>query len=398
MIFRHLSSLPVRRVFGAALLAMLLAVPLRAWAIETAGRQAIIVDYDTGAVLFEKNADEPMHPASMTKLMTVYLLFERLKSGQISLEDKLPVSEKAWRKGGSKMFVDVNSKVSISDLMRGIVVQSGNDACIVVAEGLAGSVAAFAELMNEKAKELGMTNSHFVNPSGWPDPEHLMTARDLATLAKHLIHDFPDHYEIFSEKEFTYNGIRQGNRNPLLYRDMGVDGLKTGHTEAAGYGLTASAERNGRRVILVVHGLDSVQARADESARLIEWAFREFDNYDLVKAGESVATAPVWLGESDTVPLVVKKDLVATLPRNKRDEVQVAARFDGPIPAPIEAGQQVGELVITAPGMEPTETPLYAGATVEKLGFGGRIIASLAHLLFSGDASAEAADAGAAAN
>jgi D-alanyl-D-alanine carboxypeptidase (penicillin-binding protein 5/6) len=386
MSFRRLSSIPTSRFVGAALLAMLLAVPLRAGALETAGRQAIIVDYQTGTVLFEKNADEPMAPASMSKLMTVYLVFEQLKSGRISMEDTLPVSEKAWRKGGSKMFVEVNSQVKIADLLRGIIVQSGNDACIVVAEGLAGSVPAFAELMNKKARELGLTGSHFVNASGWPDPEQKMTARDLAVLAKRIIQDFPEYYEIFSEKEFTYNGIRQGNRNPLLYRNMGADGLKTGHTEESGYGLTASAERNGRRVILVVHGLGGMQERADESARLIEWAFREFANYEFVKAGETIATAPVWLGESETVPLVVEEDLTVTLPRGDRDKVRVVARFDGPVPAPIEAGQVIGELEISAPGIEPRVVPLLAGAPVERLGPGGRIIASFRHLLFPGGA------------
>jgi D-alanyl-D-alanine carboxypeptidase (penicillin-binding protein 5/6) len=386
MSFRRLSSIPTSRFVGAALLAMLLAVPLRAGALETAGRQAIIVDYQTGTVLFEKNADEPMAPASMSKLMTVYLVFEQLKSGRISMEDTLPVSEKAWRKGGSKMFVEVNSQVKIADLLRGIIVQSGNDACIVVAEGLAGSVPAFAELMNKKARELGLTGSHFVNASGWPDPEQKMTARDLAVLAKRIIQDFPEYYEIFSEKEFTYNGIRQGNRNPLLYRNMGADGLKTGHTEESGYGLTASAERNGRRIILVVHGLGGMQERADESARLIEWAFREFANYEFVKAGETIATAPVWLGESETVPLVVEEDLTVTLPRGDRDKVRVVARFDGPVPAPIEAGQVIGELEISAPGIEPRVVPLLAGAPVERLGPGGRIIASFRHLLFPGGA------------
>ena len=386
MSFRRLSSIPTCRFVGAALLAMLLAVPLRAGALETAGRQAIIVDYQTGTVLFEKNADEPMAPASMSKLMTVYLVFEQLKSGRISMEDTLPVSEKAWRKGGSKMFVEVNSQVKIADLLRGIIVQSGNDACIVVAEGLAGSVPAFAELMNKKARELGLTGSHFVNASGWPDPDQKMTARDLAVLAKRIIQDFPEYYEIFSEKEFTYNEIRQGNRNPLLYRNMGADGLKTGHTEESGYGLTASAERNGRRIILVVHGLGGMQERADESARLIEWAFREFANYEFVKAGETIGTAPVWLGESETVPLVVEEDLTVTLPRGDRDKVRVVARFDGPVPAPIEAGQVIGELEISAPGIEPRVVPLLAGAPVERLGPGGRIIASFRHLLFPGGA------------
>ncbi|WP_119458697.1 D-alanyl-D-alanine carboxypeptidase family protein [Rhodospirillaceae bacterium SYSU D60014] len=399
MKLRNLPSCAIRHSVGAALSGLLLAtaltiLPGKASAIETAGRQAIVVDFNTGAVLFDKNADEPMYPASMSKLMTIYLVLERLKAGELSLDDTFLVSEKAWRKGGSKMFVEVNTRASVKDLLRGIIVQSGNDACIVIAEGLAGTEANFVELMNEKARELGLENSHFTNATGWPDPEHQMSARDLAILSKHLIENFPDHYAIFSEREFTYSDITQGNRNPLLYRNIGVDGLKTGHTEISGYGLTASAERNGRRVIVVVHGLDGMQSRADESARLVEWAFREFDNYTLVKAGEPIAEAPVWLGEGATVPFVVNTDLVATLPRHDHDDIQVVARFDGPIPAPIEPGQEIGTLVISAPGLEPVETPVFAGAAVDRLGPVGRIAAAVKYLLLPGDGSDDvAADA-----
>ena len=252
---------------SAALLWPALAPP--AQALETRAREAFLIDVTTGTVLLEKDADVSMPPASMSKIMTAYLVFGALKEGRISLDDKLPVSEKAWRKGGSKMFVEVGSEVSVEDLLRGVIVQSGNDACIVLAEALAGSEEAFAEQMTRKAREIGMEGSTFTNSTGWPDPNHRMTARDLAILAERMVQDFPDFYHYYSEREFTYNGIRQGNRNPLLYKNLGADGLKTGHTEEAGYGLTASAERDGRRLVLVINGLESIKARSEEAERLI---------------------------------------------------------------------------------------------------------------------------------
>ncbi len=370
---------------------LLLAAPARA--LDTSAQEAIIVDYQTGTVLFEKNADEPVHPASMSKLMTLYVLFDRLKGGAVSLDDSFPVSQKAWALNeGSTMFVGINEQISIENLIRGIIVQSGNDACIVVAEGIAGTEEAFAELMNEKAKEIGLADSHFVNSHGLEHPEHLMTVRDLATLAKRLIADFPEYYHYFAELEFVHNGIKQGNRNPLLYRDMGVDGLKTGHLSVSGYGLTASAERNDRRIIMVAHGMESMQRRADESAALIEWAFREFDNYTIAKAGQTLEEAPVWYGREETVPLVVEQDLVATLPRAARKSVEVKAVFNGPIPAPVQKGQQVGKLVVSAADISPLEVPIYAGADVERLGMFGRVFAALKHLLLGSETAAALAE------
>lgn len=363
-----------------ALAALLLATP--AQAIETSARQAIVVDYETGTVLFEKNADEPVHPASMSKLMTLYVLFDRLKQGRISLDDELPVSEAAWALNeGSTMFVGIGENLRVEDLIRGIIVQSGNDACLVVAEGLAGTEQAFAEVMNETATRIGLQDSHFVNSHGLEDPAHQMTVRDLAVLSKHLIADFPEYYHYFSELEFVHNGIKQGNRNPLLYRNMGADGLKTGHLSVSGYGLAASAERNGRRIIAVAHGMDSMQARADQGAALIEWAFREFDNYTLAKAGQALEEAPVWYGAQETVPLVLEQDLVATLPRAARKSLEVKAVFDGPVPAPVQKGQQIGKLVISAADISPMEVPVYAGADVERLGMFGRVVAALKHLI-----------------
>ncbi len=365
--------------FGLALTAG--SLPAAVAAIETQAEQAFLVDFETGAVLLDKNADVRMPPSSMSKMMTAYMVFERLKDGRLSLEDELPVSEKAWRKGGSKMFVEVGNTVRVEDLLRGVIVQSGNDACIVLAEGLAGSEEAFAEQMTVRGREIGLTDSNFTNATGWPDDNHYVTARDLATLAKRIIVDHSEYYHLYSEKEFTWNDIRQGNRNPLLYKNIGADGLKTGHTEAAGYGLTASAVQNGRRLILVVNGLPSVRARSDESERLMSWGFREFNNYALFKAGDTVDDAPVWLGDTATVPLVVAEDLTVTLPRNERNGMQVAVVYDSPIPAPIPAGQEIAKLRVSWPGGVPVEVPLQAGAEVEQLGPFGRIFASIKFLV-----------------
>ncbi len=351
-------------------------------AYESRAREAILIDAETGAVLFEKNADAAMPPASMSKIMTIYLVFEALKDGRLSLDDGLTVSEKAWRMGGSKMFVEVGKQVRVEDLLRGVIVQSGNDACIVLAEGLAGSEEAFAEAMTRKARELGLENSTFANATGWPDPDQRMTARDLAILSLRTIEDFPEFYHYYSETSFTFTNIKQGNRNPLLYRNTGADGLKTGHTDEAGYGIAASALRDGRRLIVVLNGLDSMKARAEESHRLIAWGFREFDNYVLFKAGETVEESPVWQGQADTVPLVLPEDLTVTLPRKSRRQMTVKVVHDGPIPAPIEEGQQVATLLITAPETDAIEVPLLAGAAVERLGVFGRFAASIKHLLF----------------
>lgn len=350
---------------------------------NTASDHVYIVDYNTGSVLYDKAGEEKLHPASMSKLMTIYLLFDALKRGDIKLTDTFHVSKKAWATQGSKMFVPINSDVSVEDLIRGMIVQSGNDACVVVAEGLAGSEEAFADRMNKKAAELGLKNSHFVNASGLPDPNHLMTAQDLYVLAKRLFEDFPEYYHYFSEKEFTFHNIKQGNRNPLLYRpNTGVDGLKTGHTEEAGFGLTASAIRDGRRVFMVVHGLGSMQNRADDAGQLLDWAFRVFGDYTVAKKGTILAQANVWMGQQKTVPLTVNQDLLVTLPVSERDKVAVKAVYDGPVAAPISAGQPIGELVMQIPGMPEFRAPLVAASDVPQLGFGGRVVAMLQQMIF----------------
>jgi D-alanyl-D-alanine carboxypeptidase (penicillin-binding protein 5/6) len=357
-----------------------------AQAVEPPNVQAqhvYIVDYNTGSVLYDKAGTEKLHPASMSKLMTLYMLFDALKRGDVKLTDNFHVSKKAWSTQGSKMFVPIDGDIKVEDLIRGIIVQSGNDACVVVAEGLAGSEEAFAERMNKKAAEIGLKNSHFLNASGLPDPNHLMTAQDLFILAEHLFVDFPEFYHYFSEKEFVFNKIKQGNRNPLLYRpNTGVDGLKTGHTEEAGFGLTASAIRDGRRIFMIVHGMTSMQDRADETGQLLDWAFRSFGDYTVAKKDTILAQANVWMGQQKTVPLTVAKDLLVTLPVSERDKITVKAVYDGPIAAPVAAGQPVGELVMTIPGMPEFRAPLVAAQEVPQLGFGGRVVAMLQQMIF----------------
>ncbi|MCH8095830.1 MAG: D-alanyl-D-alanine carboxypeptidase [Proteobacteria bacterium] len=364
----------------AALFLYLVAAP--AAALETIAKQAILMDAQTGTVLLEKNADDTMPPSSMSKLMTVYMVFERLKNGSLTLDDKLPVSKKAWRKGGSKMYVLVGKSVRVEDLLRGIIVQSGNDATIVVAEGLSGTEEAFATEMTKKGREIGLENSVFRNASGWPEEGHYMTARDIALLSKRTIDDFPDYYHYYAETSFTFSGIRQGNRNPLIYRNMGADGLKTGHTEAGGFGLAASVIRDGRRLILVVNGIENAQSRANESQRLIEWGFREFANFALFRAGETVDEANVWLGTEAKVPLILEQDLVLTLPKRARRTAKVKVVYTAPIPAPITDGAEIAKLVITAPGLDDLVVPLMAGAEVRRLGFLGRISAAIQYLLW----------------
>jgi D-alanyl-D-alanine carboxypeptidase (penicillin-binding protein 5/6) len=359
---------------------VLIAAPAKAAPIETAAGHAILIDYDTGTVMLEKAADEAIAPASMSKLMSLYMVFDKLKHGELRLDDTLPVSEKAWRMQGSKMFVHVGDRVRVEDLLRGVIIQSGNDACIVLAEGIGGSEEAFAEQMTERARELGLTNSTFRNATGWPDPTHLMSVRDIAILSRHIIEDFPDFYPLFSEIEFTYNKIKQGNRNPLLYKNMNVDGLKTGHTEEAGYGLSASASRDGRRLILVVHGLAGVNERSQESERLIEWGFREFVNATIAKAGETIESAPVWQGAASEVPLTVASDVTVTLPRSARRKMTALVRFEGPLPAPVRKGDAIATLHVEAEGMPAMDIPLVAGADVAPLGMVGRLAANLRYL------------------
>lgn len=351
--------------------------------LDTTAKFAIIIDHVTGAVLLEKEPDASMVPSSMTKLMTAYIVYEMLRGGRLKLDQELPVSERAWRMGGSKMFVQVGTSVKVEDLIRGVIVQSGNDACIVLAEGIAGSEEQFAELMNAKARDLGLERTTFRNSTGWPHPEHRSSARDIATLARRIIRDFPEYYHYDAEKSFRYNGIEQQNRNPLLQKNL-ADGLKTGHTDEAGYGLVASADRNGRRVIVMVNGLETMRARAEESERLLEWSFREFENVTLFTAGDVVEQAPVHLGTAPTVPLVGGRDVVMTMPRGWRNRAKVTLSYSTPVPAPVQRGTKLGTLAVSGQGVPELEVPLLAGADVPRLGLPGRAIAVVSRFLTGG--------------
>ncbi len=361
---------------------------ISAQAFESNARQAILVDLTGHRVLYEKNADQHMPTSSMSKMMTIYMVFDALKQGKIKLDDSFTVSERAWRQtykqDESSMFLPINGRVKVEDLIRGVIIQSGNDATVVLAEGLAGSEAEFVTEMNDKAKQLGMTNSHFANSNGMPDPEHYSTARDLATLAQHLVEDFPEYYHYFGELEFTYNNIKQGNRNPLLYKaGLGVDGLKTGHTDAGGYGLCASAIRNGRRLVVVVNGLPNMQARADDPSALLDYGFNQFKAYTLFKPGETVEHAVTWEGADPTVPLVTDQPVAVTLSFPERKTLKAVVDMPETVKAPIASGQPIGKLVISVPGMPDQEYPLKAGNAVARLGFLPRL-AMAAHYLMGG--------------
>ncbi len=341
-----------------------------AQSFQTAAPHAILIDADSGSVLFEKAADERFSPASMAKLMTTDIVFEALKSGRLSMDTEFTVTEDAWKRGGaggggSSMFAQVNSRIKMADLLRGLIVQSGNDAAITIAENMAGSEEAFAGLMNQRAKEIGLTNSTFRNATGYSAPDQKVTARDMAKLALHIIDTYPDYYKIFSEKEFTWNKIRQQNRNPLLALDIGADGLKTGYLEESGYALTGSAVQNGQRLVLVVSGLKTARDRASESRKLMEWGFRAFEPRQVFAPGETVAEASVFGGQSGSVPLVAKKPVRVLLPRGSSDRVSARAIYTGPLIAPVEEGQRVGILRVQRGDTVALDQPLFAGAAVE---------------------------------
>lgn len=352
-------------------------------ALDVKAPQVYLKDFDTGEVLFEKNADEKMVPSSMSKIMTAYLVFDRIKTGDIKLSDTLHVSKEAWKMQGSKMFVQVDTKVSVEDLLCGAIVQSGNDACVVLAEGLGGTEAGFAEEMTKKAHEMGAKNSTFLNSTGWPDEGHLTTAKDLSIIAEKTIRDFPDLYaKYYALTEFTYNGIKQGNRNTLLYKDMGADGMKTGHTDSGGYGIVASAKQGDRRLVLVINGLESSKERDQEATALLNWGFNTFKNYKIFKRGDVVDVADVWSGDQNSVPLVAGQDIVFTVPRSQRNDLQVKVIYDSPIAAPLKAGTEVGTLEVTIPQKGVHKFPLYVGKDVPEAGFFQRISNSVHYLLW----------------
>ena len=347
----------------------------QAQGFDSKARALFVMDETSDTVLLSKNADVAYQPASMSKLMTLFMLFEALQEGRLGLTTEFPVSEKAWKMGGSKMFLKAGDTVSVEDLIRGIIIQSGNDACVVVAEGLAGSEAEFAARMTKRARELGMNDSVFTNSSGWPDPEHVMSARDLGFLAALLIRKFPEYYGYFAETEFEWEGIKQQNRNPLLFLDVGADGLKTGHTEQAGFGLVGSAVQNDRRVIFVIMGLSSELERSEESQRIVGWAFREFTPQTLFRSGEEISRAEVWLGSADTVGLESDVDLNILIPYAERRDVTAEVRYRGPVAAPIAKGDVVADLFVTIPSLSDQFFPLRAAEDIGKAGFLDRMIA-----------------------
>jgi serine-type D-Ala-D-Ala carboxypeptidase (penicillin-binding protein 5/6) len=355
---------------------------------DTKAKHAILMNVDADLIFYEKDADTLISPASMSKLMTLAVVFRELKAGHIKLDDQFKVSEHAWREGGapsgsSAMFAPLNSTVSVEDLIRGVTVQSGNDACIILAEGISGSEDAFVKEMNKYAKEIGLTKSHFENSTGLPADGHVMTARELALLADYLIKNYPEYYHYFGEKQFTYGKWNFTNRNPLVFEDLGVDGLKTGFIEDAGYGLVASAVRDNQRVILVVSGLNTKKEREEEPRKLLEWGFKSFKPYRLFDQGEKVSDALVWGGTRHYVPLVGNENIDIILPFNTSGQVTAQIVYDGPIKAPIRKGDQVATLRVTAADTKATnDIPLYAGEDVGQSNFAMRGLDSLFVLAF----------------
>lgn len=368
----------IRAVFLAAATLVALAPLARAQSFDTPARAAYVLDHTTGTELLAKNADEPLPPASMSKLMTLYMAFEAIASGRLSIDQRLPVSEHAASYGGSSMFLDTTDRVRVEDLLRGVIVLSGNDASAVLAEALSpdGTEAGFARLMTERARDMGMENSTFANSNGWPAPNQRMSMRDLGILASHLIRDFPTFYPMFAEQEFEFDGrvpSNSQNRNPILGLGIGADGLKTGHTSEAGYGLVGSAAQDDRRVIFVITGLESTESRRVEAERIVNWSFRQFAQRDIGEAGTRIAEAEVWMGERNRVGLTLADDVSVLLPVMSNDDLAAEVVYQGPIEAPIEQGQELAELVIAREGMSETRVPLVAETAVARGGFMPRV-------------------------
>lgn len=359
--------------------------------VPTVAEYVFVTDFSSGRVLMEKQHDLPMKPASMAKIMTTYIVFDRIAEGSLALSDQFVVSEKAWKMGGSRSFLQAGRSYSLDELLHGVIVQSGNDAAVVIAEGISGSEENFVAEMNMTAKKLGMTKTRFTNATGWPHPDLTTTAEDLGILATAMIRNFPaetypDLYPIYGKKTYTLNKIKQGNRNPLLYgksaANNGVDGLKTGYTSESGYGLVASAERDGQRVIMVLNGMKSKKERSSESRRLMDFIFREYRNYNFFTAGEVIDQAEVWLGEARHVSLVLEDGFSKVLSRSERAKTELSVNWSGPVPAPITKGQKIGELVIKTEGKTTDTVPLLAAEDVRQLGMLDRIGEALKYLIF----------------
>ncbi len=362
---------------------LLLFYPLKSLlSLETIAKQAIIFDVSSKSIIFEKNANDLMSPSSMSKLLTVYYVFNQIKLGKITLEDKFIVSKKAWKKGGSRMFLDHGSEVSVKDLLRGIIVQSGNDACITIAEGFAQTEENFAIELNNLAIELGLKNSNITNSTGWPDPEHLTTSRDLLTLSLRTIQDFPDLYKLYAEKEFTYNKIRQINRNPLLFSDSYSDGLKTGHTSLGGYGLAASSLRNGRRIILIINGLKTNSERKKESKRLMDAAFLQFKSIKIYENEKNLNYVNVWNGKKKKLLITSNEDILITVPKKIIKDLRFFINYKHPITAPVSQGTEIAELFVKKKNIILHKFPLYASENIQSMSFFNKIIFKFKYLIF----------------
>ncbi|MEJ5219275.1 D-alanyl-D-alanine carboxypeptidase family protein [Cognatishimia sp. D5M38] len=373
-----------KRLLASVLCAALLAAPVSAF--ENRAKAGFVIDHTTGTILFSKRADEALPPASMSKLMTLYMAFEAVRDGRLNMEERLPVSQHAMNYGGSTMFLDTTDRVKVVDLIRGIIVLSGNDACAVIAETLSpdGTEAGFARQMTLRARQMGMTSSTFANSNGWPAPGHRMSMRDLALLANRLITDFPEFYPMFSETKFEFDGRAPqnvNNRNPLLRLGVGADGLKTGHTQEAGYGLVGSAKQGPRRVIFAVSGMTSAKERAEVSEQIVNWAFRQFSTKTILRAGKRVAEADVWMGDAPRVGLVATDDIDILVPVSAGDEIAAEVVYNGPLQAPIEAGQEIAELVIQAGDLPEVRVPLVAENAVTAGGFSVRMRTATAVLM-----------------
>lgn len=366
----------LRTGFALTCAVVVAATPLAAF--ETKARAAYVLDQTTGTVLLEKNADEPLPPASMSKLMTIYMAFEAISQGILQPDESLQVSTEAAAYGGSTMFLDTTDRVTVEDLLRGVIVLSGNDASAVLAEALSpdGTEAGFARRMTERGRQMGLTNSTFTNSNGWPEPNHRMSMRDLGTLADRLIADYPTYYPLFAETEFPFDGrapANSRNRNPLLALGIGADGLKTGHTQEAGYGLVGSAKQGDRRVIFVITGINSVQERAEEAEKIVNWAFRQFAQREIVDEGTVIAEADVWMGDVPTVGLSVAEEVTLLVPVANQNSLDAEVIYTGPLEAPIRAGQEVAELVISLDDLPKHRVPLVATNDVARGGFNSRV-------------------------
>jgi len=362
------------------LLIVFLLLTRQSFAIESIAKTALVIDLSTNEILLEKNSTEKTYPSSMTKMMTALVAFEKIKDGSLSLDQEFLISKKAWKMGGSKMFIEVDKRVSVYDLLLGVVVQSGNDASIAIAEGISGSEEIFAIEMNNLGKKIGLTGSNFTNSSGWPDDNHYTTAEDLAKVAQYTIENHYELYQMYKISDFTYNGIKQDNRNPLLYTFEGADGFKTGYTEAAGYGLVGSAERGDRRLILVLNGLESSKSRAQESLRLMDWGFNNFQLVDFYKKNEVIQEVDTWLGKEDKVDLVALEDISVSIPKAQLSSAKVTVLVEEPIATPIKIGDQIAKLQISFADKQ-VDFPLYSGEDIDQKNFFSRIFSAIYYII-----------------